>query len=265
MNAHEIDYQILGEEMQSVEIELDPQETVVAEAGSFMYMHDGIEMNTIFGDGSQANQGFLGKLVSAGKRVLTGESLFMTTYTNVGQGKKRVSFAAPYPGKIIAMDLSEMSNKVICQKDAFLCAAKGVQMGIEFQRKLGAGFFGGEGFIMQKLEGDGMAFVHASGNIIKKTLMPGELLKVDTGCIVAFTGGVDYDIQFVGGIKNTLFGGEGVFFATLRGPGIVWIQSLPFSRLADRIISAAPRAGGGRREEGSILGGLGGWLDGDNS
>ncbi|MES2628507.1 MAG: TIGR00266 family protein [Bacteroidota bacterium] len=265
MNAHEIDYQIHGEEMQSVEIELDPQETVVAEAGSFMYMHDGIEMNTIFGDGSQQSQGFLGKLVSAGKRVLTGESLFMTTYTNVGQGKKRVSFAAPYPGKIIAMDLSEMNNKVICQKDAFLCAAKGVSMGIEFQRKLGAGFFGGEGFIMQKLEGDGMAFVHASGNIIKKTLMPGELLKVDTGCIVAFTGGVDYDIQFVGGIKNTLFGGEGVFFATLRGPGIVWIQSLPFSRLADRIIASAPRAGGGRREEGSILGGLGGWLDGDNS
>lgn len=265
MNSHEIDYQILGEEMQSVEIELDPQETVVAEAGSFMYMHDGIEMNTIFGDGSQQNQGFLGKLVSAGKRVLTGESLFMTTYTNVGMGKKRVSFAAPYPGKIIPMDLSELNSKVICQKDAFLCAAKGVSMGIEFQKKLGAGFFGGEGFIMQKLEGDGMAFVHASGNIIKKTLMPGELLKVDTGCIVAFTGGVDYDIQFIGGIKNTLFGGEGVFFATLRGPGIVWIQSLPFSRLANRIISAAPRAGGSSREEGSILGGLGGWLDGDNS
>lgn len=264
MNSHEIDYQILGEEMQSVEIELDPQETVVAEAGSFMYMQDGIEMQTIFGDGSQANQGFFGKLVGAGKRLLTGESLFMTTYTNIGQGKKRVSFAAPYPGKIIAMDLSEMNGKVICQKDAFLCAAKGVSMGIEFQKKLGAGFFGGEGFIMQKLEGDGMAFVHASGNIIKKTLMPGEVLKVDTGCIVAFTGGVDYDIQFIGGIKNTLFGGEGVFFATLRGPGIVYIQSLPFSRLADRIISAAPRAGGSRREEGSILGGLGGWLDGDN-
>ncbi len=265
MNSHEIDYQIFGEEMQSVEIELDPQETVVAEAGSFMYMHDGIEMQTIFGDGSQANQGFLGKLVSAGKRVLTGESLFMTTYTNVGQGKKRVSFAAPYPGKIIAMDLSELNGRVICQKDAFLCAAKGVSMGIEFQKKLGAGFFGGEGFIMQKLEGDGMAFVHASGNIIKKTLMPGEVLKVDTGCIVAFTGGVDYDIQFIGGIKNTLFGGEGVFFATLRGPGHVWIQSLPFSRLADRIIAASPRAGGSRREEGSILGGLGGLLDGDNS
>ncbi len=265
MNAHEIDYQIHGEEMQSVEIELDPQETVVAEAGSFMYMHDGIEMQTIFGDGSQANQGFLGKLMSAGKRVLTGESLFMTTYTNVGMGKKRVSFAAPYPGKIVAMDLSEMNNKVICQKDAFLCAAKGVQMGIEFQRKLGVGFFGGEGFIMQKLEGDGMAFVHASGNIIKKTLMPGEILKVDTGCIVAFTGGIDYDIQFIGGIKNTLFGGEGVFFASLQGPGIVWIQSLPFSRLADRIISASPRAGGSSREEGSLLGGLGRMLDGDNS
>jgi len=265
MSAHEIDYQILGEEMQSVEIELDPQETVIAEAGSFMYMHDGIEMQTIFGDGSQANQGFLGKLVSAGKRVLTGESLFMTTYTNVGQGKKRVSFAAPFPGKIIPVDLKELNGKVICQKDAFLCAARGVSVGIEFQKKLGVGFFGGEGFIMQKLEGDGMAFVHASGNIIKKTLMPGELLKVDTGCIVAFTSGVEYDIQFIGGIKNTLFGGEGVFFASLRGPGIVWIQSLPFSRLADRIISASPRAGGSRREEGSILGGLGGWLDGDNS
>lgn len=265
MSAHDIDYQILGEEMQSVEIELDPQETVVAEAGSFMYMHDGIEMQTIFGDGSQANQGFLGKLMSAGKRVLTGESLFMTTYTNVGQGKKRVSFASPYPGKIIPLDLTELNGRVICQKDAFLCAARGVSVGIEFQKKLGAGFFGGEGFIMQKLEGEGMAFVHASGNIIKKTLMPGEILKVDTGCIVAFTGGVDYDIQFIGGIKNTLFGGEGMFFATLRGPGIVWIQSLPFSRLADRIIAAAPLAGGSRREEGSILGGLGGWLDGDNS
>ncbi len=265
MSAHDIDYQILGEEMQSVEIELDPQETVVAEAGSFMYMHDGIQMETIFGDGSQANQGILGKLMGAGKRLLTGESLFMTTFTNVGQGKKRVSFAAPYPGKIIPMDLTELNGKVICQKDAFLCAAKGVSIGIEFQRKLGAGFFGGEGFIMEKLEGDGMAFVHASGNIIKKTLMPGETLKVDTGCIVAFTGGVDYDIQFVGGIKNSLFGGEGLFFATLRGPGIVWIQSLPFSRMADRIISASPGAGGSRREEGSILGGLGGWLDGDNS
>lgn len=264
MNAHQIDYQIFGEEMQSVEIELDPQETVVAEAGSFMYMHDGIQMATIFGDGSQANQGFLGKLVSAGKRVLTGESLFMTTYTNMAHGKKRVSFAAPFPGKIVPMDLSELNGKVICQKDAFLCAAKGVSMGIEFQRKLGVGFFGGEGFIMQKLEGDGMAFVHASGNIIKKTLMPGEVLKVDTGCIVAFTGGIEYNIEFVGGIKNTLFGGEGVFFATLRGPGIVWIQSLPFSRLADRIIAASPRAGGSRREEGSILGGLGGLLDGDN-
>ncbi len=265
MNAHEIDYQILGEEMQSVEVELDPQETVIAEAGSFMYMHDGIQMETIFGDGSQANQGFMGKLMSAGKRVLTGESLFMTTYTNVGQGKKRVSFAAPYPGKIIPMDLSELNGRIICQKDAFLCAAKGVTVGIEFQKKLGVGFFGGEGFIMQKLEGDGMAFVHASGNIIKKTLMPGEMLKVDTGCLVALTSGVDYDIQFIGGIKNTLFGGEGVFFATLRGPGIVWIQSLPFSRLADRIIAASPRAGGSRKGEGSILGGLGGWLDGDNS
>jgi uncharacterized protein (TIGR00266 family) len=240
MKAHEIDYQILGEEMQSVEVELDPQETVIAEAGSFMYMHDGIQMETIFGDGSNATQGIFGKLMSAGKRVLTGESLFMTTYTNVGQGKKRVAFAAPYPGKIIPLNLSEMNGKIVCQKDSFLCAAKGVTVGIEFQKRLGAGFFGGEGFIMQKLEGDGMAFVHAGGNIVKKTLLPGEVLKIDTGCIVAFTGGVDYDIEFIGGIKNTLFGGEGVFFATLRGPGVVWIQSLPLSRLADRIIAASP-------------------------
>ncbi|HEX4887525.1 MAG TPA: TIGR00266 family protein [Luteibaculaceae bacterium] len=263
MQNHEIDYQILGEEMQSVEIELDPQETVIAEAGSFMYMHDGIEMQTIFGDGSTENQGFMSKLFAAGKRVLTGESLFMTTYTNTGAGKRRVSFAAPYPGKIIALNLAELNGRIICQKDAFLCAAKGVSVGIEFQRKLGAGLFGGEGFIMQKLEGDGMAFVHASGNIIEKVLLPGERLKVDTGCIVGFTSGVEYDIEFVGGIKNTLFGGEGVFFATLRGPGKVWIQSLPFSRLAGRILAATPGLGS-RREEGSILGGLGGWLDGDN-
>ena len=262
MNDHELDYQILGEEMQSVEVELDPNETVVAEPGSFMYMHDGVQMQTIFGDGSN-QQGFMGKLFTAGKRMITGENLFMTTFTNIGSGKKRVSFASPYPGKIIPMDLSEMNGRIICQKDAFLCAAKGVEIGIEFQKRIGVGLFGGEGFIMQRLVGDGMAFVHAGGNVVKRTLMPGERLKVDTGCIVAFTGGVDYDIEFVGGIKNTFFGGEGVFFATLSGPGIVWIQSLPFSRLADRIIASAPRMGGKRKGEGSILGSLGNLMDGD--
>lgn len=258
---HEIDYRIIGEEMQCVEIELDPQETVVAEPGSFMMMDDQIKMETIFGDGSNNSSGILGKLFSAGKRLLTGENLFMTTYTNVGSGKRRATFASPYPGKIIPMDLYHLGGKVICQKDAFLCAAKGVSVGIEFQRKLGTGLFGGEGFIMQKLEGDGMAFVHAGGTIVERTLAPGELLKIDTGCIVAFTKGVDYDIQFVGGIKNTIFGGEGVFFATLKGPGKVWIQSLPISRLASRIIQYGTTQ---RKEEGSILGGLGNLLDGDS-
>lgn len=264
MNSHEIDYRILGEEMQCVEIELDPQETVIAEAGSFMMMQDGITMSTVFGDGSKNEGGFFGKLMSAGKRVLTGESLFMTTYTNTGQGKKRVSFASPYPGKIIALDLSALNGKIVCQKDAFLCAAQGVSIGIEFQRKLGTGFFGGEGFIMQKLEGDGLAFVHAGGLIIEHTLTPGEKLKVDTGCLVAFTNGIDYDIEMVKGVKNVLFGGEGLFFATLSGHGKVWIQSLPFSRLANRIYQHAPATGGSRKGEGSILGGLGDLLDGDN-
>ena len=258
--SHEIDYKILGEEMQCVEIELDPNETAIAESGAFMMMDDGIQMQTIFGDGSQANQGFLGKLMSAGKRLLTGESLFMTTYTNLGQGKKKVFFASPYPGKVIPLDLMRLGGKMICQKDAFLCAAKGVTVGIEFQRRLGTGLFGGEGFIMQKLEGDGLAFVHAGGHILEKDLQPGELLKVDTGCLVAFTPSVDYDIQFVGGIKNTIFGGEGLFFATLRGPGRVWIQTLPVSRLASRILQYATV---NRKEEGSILGGLGNLLDGD--
>lgn len=257
---HEIDYRIFGEEMQYVEVELDPQETAVAEAGSFMMMEDGIQMQTIFGDGSKPQQGMLGKLFSAGKRLLTGESLFMTAYTNVGGGKKRVSFASPYPGKIIPLDLYELGGRITCQKDAFLCAARGVSVGIEFQRKLGTGLFGGEGFIMQKLEGDGMAFVHAGGHVVEKQLQPGEMLKIDTGCIVAFTHGVDYDIQFVGGIKNTIFGGEGVFFATLRGPGKVWIQTLPISRLASRILAYGTY---NRKEEGSILGGLGNLLDGD--
>jgi uncharacterized protein (TIGR00266 family) len=233
----------------------------VAESGSFMMMDNEVQMETIFGDGSKSSGGFMSKIFSAGKRMLTGESLFMTAFTNTGQGKKRATFASPYPGKIIPLDLFQLQGKVICQKDAFLCAAKGVSVGIEFQRKLGTGLFGGEGFIMQKLEGDGLAFVHAGGTIIEKQLHPGELIKIDTGCIVAFTSGVNYDIQFVGGIKNTIFGGEGLFFATLTGPGKVWIQSLPISRLASRIIAYG--SVGGRKEEGSILGGLGNLLDGD--
>lgn len=258
---HEIDYKIYGEEMQYVEVELDPSETAIAEAGSFMMMDEGIEMQTIFGDGSQQQKGgLLGKVFSAGKRLLTGESLFMTTYTNTGHGKRKVSFASPYPGKIIPLDLQELGGRIVCQKDAFLCAAKGVSIGIEFQRKLGTGLFGGEGFIMQKLEGDGMAFVHAGGHVLSRQLQPGEMLKVDTGCVVAFTAGISYDIQFVGGVKNTLFGGEGVFFATLRGPGTVWIQTLPISRLAGRILAYGTI---NRKEEGSILGGLGNIIDGD--
>lgn len=265
MQAHEIDYQIFGEEMQYVEIELDPQEIIVAEAGSFMMMDNGIKMETIFGDGSTTQQnGIFDKLLSAGKRVLTGESLFMTAYTNLNNSKSKVSFASPYPGKIIPIDLSHFQGKFICQKDAFLCAAKGVSVGIEFSRKLGRGLFGGEGFIMQKLEGDGMAFVHSGGTLAKRELSSGEILKVDTGCIVGFTKDVDYDIEFIGGIKNTLFGGEGMFYATLRGPGTVFIQSLPFSRLADRIIASAPKSGGNSRDEGSVLGGIGRLLDGDN-
>jgi len=254
ISNHEIDYRIHGEEMQCVEIELDPQETVVAEAGSFMMMQDGIQMQTIFGDGSNQQSGLLGKLFSAGKRLLTGESLFMTAYTNLGASKRWVTFAAPYPGKIIAMDLNRMGGKVTCQKDAFLCAAKGVSVGIEFQRKLGTGLFGGEGFIMQKLEGDGMAFVHAGGHIIEKNLQPGEVLKIDTGCLVAFTKEVNYDIQFIGGIRNSIFGGEGFFYATLSGPGRVWIQSLPISRLAGKLMEYG--AAGAQKEQGSILGGL---------
>ena len=264
MQAHEIDYHIYGEEMQYVEIELDPQEVVVAEAGSFMMMDNGIKMETIFGDGSKQEGGIFGKLLSAGKRVLTGESLFMTAYQNIEQGKKKVSFASPYPGKIVPIDLQKYGGKFVCQKDAFLCAAKGVSVGIDFSRKLGRGLFGGEGFIMQKLEGDGMAFVHAGGTLARRELQSGEVLKVDTGCIVGFTKDVQYDIEFVGGIKNTIFGEEGVFFATLRGHRVVYIQSLPFSRLADRIIQSAPQMGGKDKGEGSLLGGLGNLLDGDN-
>lgn len=264
MKAHEIDYHIYGEEMQYVEIELDPNEGVVAEAGSFMMMDDGIAMETIFGDGSKKNEGLLGKIFGAGKRLLTGESLFMTAFYNTISIKKKVSFASPYPGKIIAIDLRKFGNKFICQKDAFLCAAKGVSIGIEFSKKLGRGFFGGEGFIMQKLEGDGMAFVHAGGTTSVKELASGEKLKVDTGCIIGFDNTIDYDIEFIGGIKNTLFGGEGMFFATLTGPGTVYVQSLPFSRLANRVWAAAPKGGGKDKGEGSILGSLGDLLDGDN-
>ncbi|HXJ72838.1 MAG TPA: TIGR00266 family protein [Candidatus Dormibacteraeota bacterium] len=264
MNAmHEIDYKIYGDDMQFVEVELDPMEAVVAEAGGMMYMEDGIEMETIFGDGSQQSSGFMGSLMSAGKRLLTGESLFMTVFQNRGQEKKRVSFGAPYPGKIIPIHLAQLGGELIAQKDSFLCAAKGVSVGIAFNRKIGVGLFGGEGFIMERLQGDGWAFVHAGGTILEKQLGPGEVLRVDTGCIVAFQPTVQFDIQYVGKIKSALFGGEGLFFATLRGPGHVWLQSLPLSRLADRIVAASPRAGGSGREEGSVLGGLGRMLGGD--
>ena len=256
MNNHEIDYKIYGDDMQFVEVELDPKETVIAEAGSFMMMDGNIRMETIFGDGSASDGGgLMGKLLGAGKRLITGESLFMTTFTNDGTGKSHASFAAPYPGKIIPMDLSQLNGKIICQKDAFLAAAKGVSVGIEFQRKLGAGFFGGEGFIMQKLEGDGMAFIHAGGTITEKELGPGEFLRVDTGCLVAMTSDVQYDIEFVKGVKTALFGGEGLFFATLHGPGKVWVQSLPFSRLASRVFAAMP-SNGGSSDEGSIAKGI---------
>ncbi len=258
---HEIDYKIYGEELQFVELELDPNETAIAESGAFMMMEDNVQMQSIFGDGSQQQgQGILGKLLSAGKRILTGESLFMTAFTNIGVGKRKVSFAAPYTGKIIAIDLQLHGNKVIAQKDAFLCAAKGVSVGIHFQRRLGTGIFGGEGFIMEKLEGDGMAFMHAGGYVVEKDLAPGELIRVDTGCVVAYTGAVDFDIELVRGVRNWIFGGEGLFFALLRGTGKVWLQSLHISRLASKIISYGV---GRRKEEGSVLGGLGNLLDGN--
>ncbi len=263
MNAHEIDFEVFGEEMQFVEIELDPDETVIAEPGSFLMMDEDIEMKTIFGDGTNQDQGMMGKFFGAGKRLLTGEKLFMTAFTHMGVDKAKVSFASPYPGKIIPLDLSEYGNKIICQKNSFLCAAKGASVGIEFSKRLGRGFFGGEGFIMQKIEGDGMAFLHAGGHIVERTLEVGEHLRVDTGCLVGFTEDVDYDIVFVGGIKNTIFGGEGLFFTSLIGPGKVWIQSLPISRLGDRIMSHSKGYFGKGKGEGSILGGLGDLLDGD--
>lgn len=259
-----VDYEIFGTDMQYVEVELDPGEAAVGEAGAMMYMQDGIEMDTVFGDGSQQG-GFFGKLMGAGKRLLTGESLFTTVFHNEGQGKKRVAFSAPYPGRIIPVHLAEIGGTLICQKDSFLCAAKGVSIGIALQKRLGVGLFGGEGFIMQKLEGDGLAFVHAGGTLLERTLQPGETLRVDTGCVVAFQTSVNFDIQYVGKIKSALFGGEGLFFATLRGPGKVWLQSLPLSRLANRIILSAPAAGGRAQGEGSLLGGgaIGGIFGGD--
>jgi uncharacterized protein (TIGR00266 family) len=264
-----IDYKIIGSEMQFAEVELDPGEAAIGEAGSLMYMDAGIGMDTVFGDGSAQQGGLFGKLLGAGKRLVTGESLFTTVYTNQVQQKQRVAFAAPYPGKILPMDLKALGGMLICQKDAFLCAARGVSLGIAFQRKLSVGFFGGEGFIMQKLEGDGLAFVHAGGTVVKRELQAGEVLRVDTGCLVAYTPNVSFEIEYVGKIKTALFGGEGLFFAKLTGPGTVWLQSLPFSRLASRVFAAAPQRGGSR-EEGSIIPGvaagglLGGIFGGDD-
>ena len=264
-----VDYEIKGAEMQFVEVELDPGEAALGEAGSMMYMDAGISMDTVFGDGSASQGGFLGKLLGAGKRLVTGESLFTTVYTNQASGKLKVAFAAPYPGKILAMDLRQLGGTLICQKDAFLCAARGVTLGIYFQQKMSVGFFGGEGFIMQKLEGDGLAFVHAGGTVLERELQPGQTLLIDSGCIVGFTPNVAFEIQYVGKIKTALFGGEGLFFAKVTGPGTVWLQSLPFSRLASRVFAAAPQHGGSR-EEGSLLGGfgagglLGGALGGDD-
>ncbi len=256
MQSHEIDYQIVGDDMQFVEIELDPGETVVAEAGTMMYMEEGITFEARMGDGSEPNQGVFKKLLSAAGRKLSGETIFMTHFTNTANGKRHVAFAAPYPGKIVALDLAKIGGTLICQKDAFLCAALGTKLSIEFQRRLGVGFFGGEGFILQRLTGDGKAFIHACGTIVKKKL-EGETLRVDTGCLVAFTSGINYDITLAGNLKSMFFGGEGLFLATLSGHGHVLLQSLPFSRLADRILQHAPSAGGSRKGEGSVLGGLG--------
>jgi uncharacterized protein (TIGR00266 family) len=257
-----VDYDIFGDDMQYVEVELDPGEAAIGEAGMMMFMEDGIELETIFGDGSAAQSGLLGKLMGAGKRLLTGESLFTTVYSNQAGGKRRVAFSAPYPGKIVPVDLAQNGGTLICQKDAFLCAAKGVSLGIALQRRLGVGFFGGEGFILQKLEGDGMVFFHAGGTLAEKTLAPGESIRVDTGCVAALQPSVDFDIQFIGNVKTAMFGGEGLFLAHLTGPGKVWLQSLPFSRLANRVLAAAPQAGGKQVGEGGLLGGfLGGDKD----
>lgn len=253
MRCHEVDYEIFGDDMQIVEVELDPAEKVIAEAGAMNYMEDGIAFETKMGDGTTPTGGFMGAMMNVGKRVLTGESIFLTHFENRGQGKRRVAFAAPYPGKILPIDMAEMGEELICQKDAFLCAAFGTTTDIAFQKRLGAGFFGGEGFILQRLRGDGMAFVHIGGTVIRRQLRAGETLRVDTGCIAAFTAGVDYNIERAGNLKSMVFGGEGLFLATLRGPGTVFLQSLPFSRLANRVLQAA----GGGKGEGSVLGGLG--------
>ncbi|MDD9938414.1 MAG: TIGR00266 family protein [Myxococcales bacterium] len=262
MKCHEVDYEIIGDDLQLVEVELDPGETVIAEAGAMNYMEEGIDFESKMGDGSEPEKGFFGKLFDAGKRVVTGESIFLTHFTHRGEGKKRVAFAAPYPGSIVPVNMAEVGESLICQKDSFLCAALGTKVSIHFNQKIGTGLFGGEGFILQKLEGDGMAFVHAGGTIVKKELR-GERLRVDTGCLVAFTSGIEYGIERAGGLKSMMFGGEGLFLATLSGHGTVWLQSLPFSRLADRILANAPAAGGARTGEGSILGGLGDLMDGD--
>ena len=269
MGMDVVDYEIKGAEMQFVEVELDPGEAAIGEAGSMMFMDAGITMDTVFGDGSAQTGGLLGKLLGAGKRLVTGESLFTTVYTNGSTLKQRLAFAAPYPGKILPMQLRQLGGTLICQKDAFLCAARGVSLGIHFQQRLSVGFFGGEGFIMQRLEGDGLAFVHAGGTVVRRELAPGQTLLVDTGCLVAMTPQVNFEIQYVGKIKTALFGGEGLFFAKVSGPGSVWLQSLPFSRLASRVFAAAPQRGGSR-EEGSVLGAvgaggvLGGLLGGDD-
>jgi len=261
--CHEVDYRILGDDMQIVEVELDSGETVIAEAGAMNYMDDGIGFEAKMGDGSNADEGIMGKLLNVGKRVLTGESIFLTHFTNRAMGKKQVAFAAPYPGKIIPVDMAKVNGELYCQKDAFLCAAYGTEVGIAFTKRLGTGFFGGEGFILQRLQGDGMAFLHAGGTTIKKKLN-NESLLVDTGCLVAFTQGIEYDIQQAGNLKSMFFGGEGLFLATLSGTGLVVLQSLPLSRLADRIIKHAPSVGGARKGEGSILGGLGDLISGDD-
>ena len=262
MNCHEVDFDIFGDDMQIVEIELDPGETVVAEAGAMNYMEAGIAFEAKMGDGSKPSGGLMDKLMGAGKRMLTGESMFMTHFTNQGSGKKRVAFAGPYPGKIIPIDMAKIGETLFCQKDAFLCAALGTQVDIAFSKRLGTGFFGGEGFILQKLQGDGMAFIHAGGTVIEKKLN-NEQIRVDTGCIVGFTQGIDYDIQSAGSMKSMFFGGEGFFLANLSGTGTVMLQSLPFSRMADRILKHAPSAGGSQQGEGSVLGGLGRLLNGD--
>lgn len=256
MRSDKVDYEIIGDDLQIVEIELDPTETIIAEAGSMNYMEEDISFEAKMGDGSNPGAGIMDSLLNVGKRVLTGESLFITHFTNKGSQKRKVAFAAPYPGKIIPIDLNQIGGRFICQKDAFLCAAFGTRLSIALNKRLGAGFFGGEGFILQKLEGDGLAFVQAGGTIIKKELR-GETLRVDTGCIVGFSEGIQYDIQRSGSLKSMVFGGEGLFLATLRGVGTVYLQSLPFSRLADRIIAHAPSMGGSSKGEGAVLGKLG--------